>query len=129
MADWRWTDAELEAEIEAAQRAGALAAAIGPRAAAARYEPAGERLVVELTNRAVFIVPTRSLEGLAGAPPPQLAAVEVVPGGEGLHWEALDVDLSVPGLLAGRFGGPGWMRRLAKRRCLSLTPAGRASAG
>ncbi len=37
-----------------------------------------------------------------------------MPGtGYGLHWEALDADLSVPGLLAGRFGTQAFMARRA----------------
>ena len=110
MAEWRWSEAELEAEIDAAMRAGAVAAAASPRAATARYEPATTRLVVELTNGAVFTVPVTALEGLADAPAERLAEVEIVPGGEGLRWKALDVDLGVPGLLAGVFGSPRWMR-------------------
>ena len=31
--------------------------------------------------------------------------------GLGLHWEQLDVDVSVPGLLAGLFGTKAWMDR------------------
>ncbi len=35
--------------------------------------------------------------------------------GFGLHWEALDVDLSVPALMAESFGTKTWMRELARR--------------
>lgn len=31
--------------------------------------------------------------------------------GYGLHWESLDVDFTVPGLLAGMFGTQSWMAR------------------
>lgn len=37
----------------------------------------------------------------------------VSPGGQGLRWERLDVDLGVAGLLAGSFGSRRWMRGLA----------------
>lgn len=33
----------------------------------------------------------------------------------GLHWEALDVDLSIPGLLTGLFGTKAYMARQAGR--------------
>ena len=115
MAEWRWTEAELEAEIDAAMRSGAVVAAVSPRATTARYEPATARLVVELTNGAAFMVPVTVLEGLADAPAERLAEVEVVPGGESLRWDALDVDLGVPGLLVSVFGSPRWMRDLAQR--------------
>lgn len=43
----------------------------------------------------------------------QLAAVELLGQGYGLHWEELDVDLSLPGLMAGLFGTKAWMARRA----------------
>jgi hypothetical protein len=41
------------------------------------------------------------------------AQVELLGAGSGLHWEALDVDLSVPGLLAGLFGTKAYPARRA----------------
>ena len=43
----------------------------------------------------------------------QLAQVEILGAGYGLHWEALDADLSIPGLLAGLFGTRAHMARMA----------------
>ena len=43
-------------------------------------------------------------KGLVGANPDELAAVEVTPSAIGLHWEKLDVDLTVPSLLRGVYG-------------------------
>lgn len=39
--------------------------------------------------------------------------VEILGAGTGLHWEALDLDLSVPELLNGLFGTRAQMARLA----------------
>ena len=55
----------------------------------------------------------------------QLAAVEILGNGYGLHWEALDADISVPGLLAGIFGTKAYMARLAGR---TKSPAKAAAA-
>jgi hypothetical protein len=110
MATAEWTEAELDTEYARALRAGRKAARSEPRAAAARYDAGSGRIVIELTSGATFMVPAGLLEGLADAAPEALAAVEVVPGGEGLHLPLLDADLSVPGLLAGVFGSRGWMR-------------------
>jgi len=44
-----------------------------------------------------------------------LSAVEILGAGYGLHWEALDVDVSVPGVLAGLFGTRAFMARQAGR--------------
>jgi hypothetical protein len=45
----------------------------------------------------------------------QLAQVEILGTGYGLHWEALDADLSVPGLLMGLIGTKAYMARQAGR--------------
>jgi hypothetical protein len=41
-----------------------------------------------------------------------LAQIEVFPGGIGLRWDTLDVDLSVTGLVSGVFGTRRWMRKI-----------------
>ena len=97
--------AELtDTEIDAALARGAAAQAAEPRAAAARYDRQAERVIVELTNGCTFAFPARLAQGLESATDEQLAAVEVTGRGYGLHWESLDVDLSLPGLMAGLFG-------------------------
>jgi hypothetical protein len=45
--------------------------------------------------------------------------------GYGLHWEALDVDLSIPGLIAGIFGTRSYMARRAGQ---ATSPAKAAAA-
>ena len=113
--------AELsDAEIDAALERGRLARAIEPRAASARYDRSDGRLVVELTNGCVFAFPPRLAQGLEKATDNQLAQVEIQGAGYGLHWEELDADLSVPGLLAGLFGTKAYMARRAGQ---STSPA------
>lgn len=109
------TDAEILAKIPAAMRAAAEADRTEPRAASGTYLRESGRVRIELTNGCAFEFPAELAQGLAGAAPDDLAQVEVYPGGEGLRWERLDADLSVPGLLAGLFGGEGWMRQLGRR--------------
>ena len=55
----------------------------------------------------------------------QLAEVEILGSGSGLHWEALDADLSVPNLLAGLFGTQAYMARRAGQ---ATSPAKAAAA-
>ena len=100
-------------EIERARAAGRRQAHNEARAAAARYDPTNRRVVVDLTNGATFAFPPDLAEGLTGASDSALAEVEVLGGGHGLHWEGLDVDFTVPGLLAGVFGTRSWMARQA----------------
>src|SRR3954468_13724113 len=106
------TDAQIHAAIER----GRAARAAEPRAASARYDRAAGRIVVELTNGCTFAFPPRLAQGLENATDEQLAHIEILGAGYGLHWEALDADLSVPGLMAGVFGTRAYMARLAGQR-------------
>lgn len=85
-------------------------------------------MVVELTNGCTFTFPPRLAQGLGRATTDQLALVEVLGSGTGLHWEALDVDLSVPDLLAGLFGTKAYMARHAgQARSSAKAAAARAN--
>lgn len=109
------TDAEILARIPAAIAAARKADRSEPRAAAASYDRNTGRVRVDLTNGCVFEFPAALAQGLADAGADDLVQVEVYPGGEGVRWNGLDVDLSVPGLLAGAFGGEAWMRQMGRR--------------
>ena len=102
-----------DAAIDAALERGELALRSELRAAAARYDAQLDRIVVDLTNGCAFAVPPRLAQGLETATEDELKAVEILGFGVGLHWEALDVDLSVAGLMAGLFGTRAYMARLA----------------
>ena len=80
-----------------------------PRAKRARYDRKTGRILVELTNGCSFAFPARRAQGLEDASDDELAGVSILGLGLGLHWEKLDADLSVPGLLAGVFGTKAWM--------------------
>jgi hypothetical protein len=114
-----------DAEIDKARRLGAVLARSEPRAASARYDRATGRIAVELTNGSAFAFPARLGQGLEVATDDQLAQVAIRGSGYGLYWEALDVDLSIPGLAAGIFGTKAHMARLAGR---STSPAKAAAA-
>lgn len=102
-------------ELKAAEARGRLARSEEPRAASARYDRRSKRIVVELVNGANFAFPARLAQGLEAAGDDELASVELLGNGYGLHWEDLDVDLSIPGLLAGIFGTRSHMARHAGR--------------
>lgn len=113
-----------DGEISAAAIRGRLARGLEPRAASARYDRVAGTLIIELTSGASLTVPVRLVQGLEEAAPDALAAVEILGGGHGLHWESLDVDLSIPGLLAGVFGSQRHMAQRAGR----ATSAAKAAA-
>ena len=115
-------------EIKAALRLGEKARAFEPRATSARYDATTNRIAVELTNGCAFVFPPTAAQGLRDATPVQLARVEILGAGSGLHWEELDVDLSVPGLLSGVFGTRAWQASLAGRtRSAAKAEAARAN--
>jgi hypothetical protein len=118
--------AELtDTEIDAALARGKVMRATEPRAVKARYDRAKGRMVVDLANGCTFAFPARVAQGLEQATDDQLASVEILGNGYGLHWEALDTDISVPGLLAGIFGTKAYMAQLAGR---TKSPAKAAAA-
>jgi hypothetical protein len=55
--------------------------------------------MIELSNGSVFGFVAARVPALAGLPAATLARVTVSPGGSGLNWEEVDVDLSVAGLI------------------------------
>lgn len=117
-----------DAVIDAALERGRAAHANEPRAAAARYDRASSRIIVDLENGCTFAFPPRLAQGLEGASDDQLAAVEILGRGYGLHWEELDVDLSLPGLMAGIFGTKAWMaRRAGQTTSVAKAAAARAN--
>lgn len=96
--------AAAEASMEAKRAAG--------HATAARYDAAGERLIVSIHNGVELAIPVRLIQELAGADPADLAEIEITPAGLGLHWPRIDADVYVPGLLGGVFGTRRWMAQL-----------------
>ena len=118
------TDAQIAAAVERGKRAKQSE----PRATAARYERKSERVIVDLTNGCTFAFPPRLAQGLEAATADQLAQIEILGSGYRLHWEALDVDLSIPGLLAGVFGTKTYIaRRAGRAKSLAKAAAARAN--
>ncbi len=85
-----------------------------PRAKAAHFDRTSKRVVVELTNGCTFMFPSELAQGLRGCDPELIAEVEVEAFGLALHWERLDADLTIDGLLAGMFGTKRWMAEMGR---------------
>ena len=117
-----------DTELEDARRRGDALALAEPRAAAVRYDAATGRVTVDLTNHCTFAFPARALQGFSEASDTDLAAVEVLGSGYGLHWAALDADFTVPGLLMGLFGARAWMAKEQARRAGAATSPAKAEA-
>jgi hypothetical protein len=109
-----WAKKELRSAFVRASRAGRLAAKTEPRAARATYRARADAIRIELTNGAVITLPVKLIPDLKRAARSDVRSVEVLGRGSGLHWESLDLDLSVPGLVSSVFAGPEWMAELGR---------------
>jgi len=81
-------------------------------AIAAKYNSQQDQIVINFSDGSEFRFSSQLGQGLQNATPEQLAEVEVTPSGQGLHWETLDADLSIPDLLRGVYGNRKWMNEL-----------------
>ena len=114
MAKREITDSEILSQIPAARARENAERKAGLRATSAHYDSDTRRVVLELTNGFLFAFPTRMIPELSHRSSAQLATVKMLPGGIGLRWEALDVDLSVPGLLLASMAPTQRMQELAR---------------
>lgn len=119
---------DLGTMVAVAERRGQRSLRSEPRARTVRYDRRTGRVHVELTNGCTFAFPARNAEGLERARDAELAQVEILGLGLGLHWERLDVDLSVPGLLAGLFGTKAYMDRQRAARAGAARSVAKAAA-
>lgn len=122
------TEENLKEEIAKAKAAGEKANATQPRAESVHYDKSDDLIVIRLRNGAIFSFPPRLAQGLEGASPEQLADIWIPPSGSSVHWESLDVDLSIPELVAGIFGTKSWMTELGRKGGQATSSAKSAAA-
>jgi Protein of unknown function (DUF2442) len=105
------TDAEIDRAIK---RAKTLRSE--PLVTEVEYKPAPglDLLILKLNDGRRHVIPREDLQGLQSATKEQIARVEILGGGTGLHWPDLDVDLYVPGLLRGIYGTKKWMAEIGR---------------
>jgi hypothetical protein len=123
-----WIRTELKRNLGKANRAGRVAAGSEPRAIEAKYLPASRQLRLKLTNGTSLRLPVSVIPELSAATRAQLLDLEILPGGDGLHWEALDFTVSVPGLVASLFSPSTWMSELGRLGGTRSTAAKAAAA-
>ena len=100
-------------KINAAMAHGESAHNTEPRAVAAKYDRASHRFVITLASGAEVAIPADLLQGMKGTSAADRSKVHVQGAGYGLHWPSLDLDFSVPGLLAEVFGTQTYMAKRA----------------
>lgn len=119
------TDAEIDRAIERAKAVGRW-----PLVTAVEYKPGPglDLLILTLNDDSRRAIPREDLQGLQSATKDQLARVEILGGGTGLHWPELDADLYVPGLLRGIYGTKKWMAEIGSRGGAVRSAAKKSSA-
>ena len=99
-----------------------------PVAVEAHYDRKRDRIVVRLSSNIEISFSPRDAQGLEHGTAAELAEIEILPPGLGLHWEKLDADLWVPGILEGIMGSRKWMAaRLGRVGGAATTPAKKAA--
>lgn len=99
MAKKKVSDEQFERQYEAATVRGRERAR-RPRAVAVFYDRDDDALILEFSTGGSVEIPRGLLGELSKAKPTELAGVELSPQGTALHWEDLDVDISVAGAVA-----------------------------
>ena len=84
------------------------------RATKAEYNRKDDLITLHLTDGIRVSIPRKKLQGLQDANPSELAKIELLGRGTGLHWPELDVDHYVPGLLNRVFGTARWMAEIGR---------------
>ena len=79
-----------------------------------KYVPGLDVLVLNLSNGTRLVLPREQLQDLHTASRKQIANVELLGGGTGLHWPDLDADLWVEGLVNGVYGTKQWMSQVGR---------------
>jgi hypothetical protein len=111
---WEIEEKELERQHQEAKKRGMEKVQTEPQAQAVSYDRSTHRLIIDLKNGTTFLLPCVLVQGLAEAAPGEIAQVKLGPRGASLHWENLDVDLSLAGLIAGIFGTRAWMAEIGR---------------
>lgn len=115
----QWTidfsEEALAEQIEAAEARAQQAEETEPCAQEVKYNVERDLIEIFLKNGAIFSFPPHLAQGLVGATPEQLNDVWLDVAGRSVHWESLDADFSVAGLVQGIFGTKAWMAELGRR--------------
>jgi uncharacterized protein DUF2442 len=101
-----------------------------PRVTEVEYRPGPglDLLILKLSDGRRHLIPREDLQGLHSATKEQIARVEILGHGTGLHWPALDLDLYVPSLLRRVYGTKSWMAKIGRRGGSAKSPSKKRAA-
>jgi hypothetical protein len=97
---------------ERARREARNADRVEPRAVDIAFDSSLDLILVRLQGGSVFGFQPKAVAGLDGGTADQLANVRISPTGDGLHWEDLDVDASLTGIVVEALNLREWAPRL-----------------
>jgi hypothetical protein len=119
------TDAEIDRAIERAHRL-----RNEPLVTAVEYKPGPglDLIILKLNDGRRHVIPRELLQGLESGSSKQIANVEIIGRGTGLHWPDLDADLYVPALLRGVYGTRRWMAQIGRNGGLAKSLAKKKAA-
>jgi hypothetical protein len=119
------TDAEIDRALHRARNLPSE-----PRVAEVEYrpEPGLDLLILRMSDGRRYVIPREDLQGLQSAARDQIARVEILGGGTGLHWPDLDLDHYVPGLLRRVYGNRNWMAVIGRDGGSAKSPAKKKAA-
>ena len=105
------TDADIDRALEKAR-----SIAQGPRVIGMEYRPGPglDLIILRMSDGHRLVIPREDLEGLQQATRQQIANVEILGSGTGLHWPDLGVDHYIPNLLQQIYGTRRWMAELGR---------------
>lgn len=109
------TEENLKEQIERAREVGAETDATEHRAESVHYDAPNNRITIKLRNGAISSFPPSLVPGLTGASPEEIADFFITPGGRSIRWESLNLDFSIPGLVAHIFGTREWLAEIGRQ--------------
>lgn len=115
MGKWEFSEKELAHQLAEAAERGKEAERTEARASRVYYDGNQRRLIIELRNRVLLGIPVSKIQGLANAEPNEIAKVQLEPAGDAVRWDNLDLDFSIPGLVARVLGTNAWMAELGRK--------------
>ena len=108
---------EVDEQFEASNRRAGEVRAAQARVVDARFDRRSGRIVIQLSSGVEISFSPRDAEGLDQASSRELDQIEISPSGSEIHFPRLDVDLHLPGLLAGHLGSERWMAARQQSVC------------
>ncbi len=106
------SESEFNRQNEQAIRTAREADQVEPRASSVTYDRDQALVLVHLRSGFAFGFPPERIPGLEGATKKQLSNVRISPSGDGLHWDDIDVDASLTGLMADALNLRDWAPRI-----------------